>query len=301
MTRYVITGGSGFIGQALCRRLAASGATIDVLSRDPARAARVLPDGVRTVARLEDIGQQQPIDAIVNLAGEPIADARWSAARKRKLRDSRIALTDRLVEWMGTLASRPSVLLSGSAVGFYGDQGALELSEDSPAHEEFTHELCAEWERSAARARTLGVRVVTVRTGLVIGPGGGFLQRLLPLFRLGLGGPIGSGEQWMSWIHRKDLLALIEWLLALDELDGTFNATAPNPVTNLQFTQTLGRVLHRPVRLRVPAVALRMALGEMSRLLLTGQRVLPARALESGFRFRFPDLEPALRDVLRGP
>ncbi|MCG3169137.1 MAG: Epimerase family protein [Pseudomonadales bacterium] len=298
MARYVITGGSGFIGHALCRRLAANGARLEVLSRDPARAARALPAGTRVVRRLDELARDEPLDAVINLAGEPIADARWSAARKQRLRDSRIALTDGLVDWMKGLSARPRVLLSASAVGFYGDQGDTIVRENGPAHPEFTHELCSRWEQSAQSARGLGVRVAIVRIGLVLGPGGGFLQRLLPAFRLGLGGPVGNGRQWMSWIHRDDLLALFDWLLARDELDGAFNATAPNPVTSREFARTLGRVLHRPAVLPLPAFALRAAFGEMSRLLLTGQRALPARAIDSGFTFRFPDLESALRDAL---
>lgn len=297
--RYLITGGSGFIGSALCRKLAASGAAIDVLSRDPARAARLLPGQARIVSRLDDLQPDSPIDAVINLAGEPIADRRWNSRRRQQLLDSRIALTDELVDWIETLQPRPRVLLSASAVGFYGDQGNITVSEDSLPHAEFQHELCARWEQSAAVARELGLRVVIARIGLVVGPGGGFLRRLLPPFRLGLGGPIGSGRQWMSWIHRDDLLALFEWLLSRSDLDGAFNATAPTPVTNREFAQTLGRVLHRPAVLPLPAFALRAAFGEMSRLLLTGQRVLPARAVAAGFTFRFPDLESALRDALR--
>lgn len=298
MGRYVITGGSGFIGQALCRRLATTGATIEVLSRDPARAARVLPSGTHIVSRLEDLRHEVPIDAVVNLAGEPIADRRWTATRKQRLRDSRIAVTDALVDWMRELDPRPGTLLSASAVGFYGDQGDVAVTEGSPPHEEFTHELCADWEQSASRARALGIRVTIARIGLVIGPDGGFLQRLLPAFRFGLGGPIGSGRQWMSWIHRDDLLSLFEWLLTHRNVVGVFNATAPNPVTSAQFAHTLGRVLHRPALLPLPEFVLRTAFGEMSRLLLTGQRVLPARVLDAGFTFRFPDLESALRDAL---
>lgn len=299
MARYLVTGGSGFIGSALCHRLAATGATIDVLSRDPARAAHALPAGARIVSSLAELDREEPVEAIVNLAGEPIAARRWSAARKQRLRDSRIRLTEQLVDWMGRIEPpRPRALLSASAVGFYGDQGDATVTEESTPHAEFSHELCADWERSALQARALGVRVAIVRIGLVVGPDGGFLQRLLPPFRLGLGGPIGSGRQWMSWIHREDLLALFEWLLQHNHVTGVFNATAPQPVTSAEFARTLGRVLHRPARLPLPGIVLRIAFGEMSRLLLTGQRVVPARALAAGFSFRFADLEAALRDVL---
>lgn len=298
MAHYVITGGSGFVGQALCRRYAARGVALTVLTREPARAARLLPPGTRTVTRLADVPPDEPVDAVINLAGEPIAEGRWSAARKRRLEESRIALTGELVRWMAQASPRPAALISASAIGFYGDQGDAPVTEVSAPHREYTHELCAAWEQAALAARAHGIRTAVLRIGLVVGPGGGFLARMLPPFRLGLGGPIGSGRQWMSWIHREDLLGMIDFLLARAELDGVFNATAPNPATSRDFARTLGRVLHRPALLPAPALAFRAAFGEMSRLLLTGQRVLPARALGAGFRFRFPELEPALRDVL---
>jgi hypothetical protein len=301
MTRYLITGGTGFVGQALCRRLAARGVALTVLTRDPARAARCLPPDTRTVTRLADLPADEPVDAVINLAGEPIAEGRWSAARKRRLEASRIALTQELVRWMAQAEPRPAALISASAIGFYGDQGDALVTEASAPHSEYTHDLCAAWEEAAFAARAHGIRTAVLRIGLVLGPGGGFLARMLPPFRLGLGGPIGTGNQWMSWIHREDLLGMIDFLLAHAELDGVFNATAPNPATSREFAQALGRVLHRPALLPAPALAFRAAFGEMSRLLLTGQRVLPARALEAGFRFRFPELEPALRDVLDAP
>jgi len=301
MAHYVITGGTGFIGEALCRRLAARGETLTVLTRDPARTARVLPPGTRTVARIAELPAGEPVDAVINLAGEPIASGRWSAARKRRLEESRIGLTQELVHWMARATPRPRVLLSASAIGFYGDQGDAPVTEASAPHPEYTHALCDAWETAAFAARTHGIRTAVLRIGLVVGPGGGFLARMLPPFRLGLGGPIGSGRQWMSWIHREDLLGLIDFVLANEELDGVLNATAPNPVTGRDFARTLGRVLRRPALLPAPALAFRLAFGEMSRLLLTGQRVLPARALETGFRFRFADLEPALCDALQAP
>jgi hypothetical protein len=200
---------------------------------------------------------------------------------------------------MGSRGQRPAVFLSASAIGYYGDQGDATVTEDSAPHAEYTHTLCAGWEAAAHEAQALGIRTAILRIGLVLGPGGGFLARLLPPFRLGLGGPVGSGRQWMSWIHREDLLGIIDLLLARDELRGAFNATAPAPVTSREFARALGRVLHRPAVLPLPAFVLKAALGEMSRLLLTGQRVLPARALEAGYVFRFTELEDALKDVLR--
>ncbi len=296
----LLTGGTGFIGSALCRRLAASGAAITVLSREPARAASILPRGVRCIRSLAELGSQDAFDAVINLAGEPIAAGRWSDARKRLLRESRIGLTQELVAWMARAERRPAVLLSASAIGFYGDQGDAPLTEDSPAHSEYQHELCADWEEAALRAQLLGVRTVVLRIGLVIGRDGGFLQRMLPPFRMGLGGPVGHGRQWMSWVHREDVLGMIEWLLERTDLQGVFNATAPSPVTSSDFARALGAVLHRPAVLPLPAPVLKLAFGEMSTLLLTGQRVLPARAEREGYRFRFADIRSALSEAVGG-
>jgi len=297
MQQYLITGATGFVGQALCRRLAESGVQITALTRNPARAARLLPPGTRCVATLGELAVDTTLDAVINLAGEAIAAARWSTARKALLEGSRIDLTRELVGWMGRATTAPRVFISASAVGFYGEQGDALVTETSTPHDEYTHRLCAAWEAAAAEARAVGVRTAILRIGLVIGPDGGFMQRMLPLFKAGLGGPIGDGKQWMSWIHREDLLRLIETIIAREDLAGAFNATAPAPVRNREFAQTLGRVLHRPAVLPAPAVAFRLAFGEMSRLLLTGQRVLPQRAIEAGFEFRFAQLDAALRDV----
>jgi uncharacterized protein len=295
MQRYLITGATGFIGQALCQRLAGSGAQITALTRNPSAAARVLPPGTRCIASVTELHIDEYINAVINLAGEPIAAARWSSARKALLERSRIDLTRDLVAWMGRAATPPRVLVSASAVGFYGDQGDAVVTEGSAPHDEYSHRLCAAWEAAALEAQIIGVRTAILRIGLVIGPDGGFLQRLLPLFKAGLGGPIGNGKQWMSWIHREDLLRLIEAIVAREDLAGVFNATAPAPVNSREFARTLGRVLHRPALLPAPAFAFRLAFGEMSRLLLTGQRVMPQRALDAGFEFRFARLEDALR------
>jgi uncharacterized protein (TIGR01777 family) len=294
----LVTGGTGFIGKALCQRLAATGAGLTVLSRDPASATRRLPPGTRCIASLAELGPKDAFDAVINLAGEPIAAARWSPARKELLAASRIGLTQELVAWMARAERRPAVLLSASAIGFYGDQGDTLLMEESLPRREYQHELCRGWEEAALQAQPLGVRTVVLRIGLVIGRDGGFLQRMLPPFRMGLGGPVGNGRQWMSWVHCDDVLGMIEWLLEREDLQGVFNATAPSPVSSLGFARALGEVLHRPALLPLPAPVLKLVFGEMSTLLLTGQRVLPARAEREGYRFRFPDIRSALEEAV---
>ena len=301
MQRYLVTGGTGFVGHALCQRLVRHGAALTVLSRDPGRASSLLPAGIRSISSLDQLAPTEHFDVIINLAGEPIADKRWSAKRKRVLEASRIELTRNLVGWMCASSRQPRVFVSASAIGYYGDQGERTVTEDSEPHLEYSHQLCAAWEAAALRAADAGIRTALLRIGLVVGPTGGFLARMLLPFRLGLGGPIGSGRQWMSWIHRNDLLRLIALLVEREDLAGVFNATAPTPVTGREFADTLGRVLRRPAIVPAPALLFRVVFGEMSRLLLTGQRVLPRRAAAAGFQFEFPDLESALRDVLEKP
>jgi uncharacterized protein (TIGR01777 family) len=252
---------------------------------------------VKGVALLEELGQE-PIDAVVNLAGAPIADRPWTRGRKALLWSSRITLTETLVAWLESRDQRPSVLVSGSAVGWYGDGGERELTEDSPpVSEDFASHLCIAWEETAQRAQALGIRVVLVRTGLVLAAEGGFLSRLLLPFKLALGGPIGNGRQWMPWIHIKDQIALIDFLVHENAASGPYNACAPHPVRNADFARTLGSVLHRPAFMPMPAFVLRVLLGEMSGLLLGGQRAMPAKLLAAGFTFQFTDLRAALDDV----
>ncbi len=295
-----ITGATGFIGRHLCRALLAGAHTLTVLSRQPdARVRRICGD----VAVIHDLAALTPdhrFDAVVNLAGEPIIGPRWSERRKRQLWDSRVTLTERLVAWIARAEIRPGVLISGSAVGYYGDQGDRLLDEDTPpATGGFGQRLCAAWEEAAIQAEEYGVRVCRLRTGPVLGHGG-LLARMLPAFRLGLGGKLGRGEQWLPWIHIDDHVRISQFLLAEDHLSGPFNATAPNPVTNAEFTATLAKLLRRPAFCHVPAPALRLLLGEMAEILLGSQRAVPRRLLEAGFRFRFEHLEPALRDLLHG-
>lgn len=295
----LLTGGTGLIGRALCRHWLAQGHQLTVWSRTPDKVAAVCGDQVRAIGRLEDyVGER--LDAVVNLAGAPIADRPWTGKRKQLLRASRIELTEQLVRWLATRAEKPLVMVSGSAVGWYGDGGDQELSErqSSPLTSDFASQLCAAWEAAAMPAAALGIRVVLVRTGLVLAADGGFLTRLLLPFRLGLGGPIGSGRQWMPWIHLQDQVELIDFLLRDARAHGPYNACAPEPVRNLAFSRALGRALHRPAFMPLPAVLLKLGLGELAGLLLGGQRALPKRLLEAGFVFRFSALEDALNDLL---
>lgn len=297
--RILLTGGTGLIGQALCRHWAAVGHELIVWSREPAKVAG-LCSGARGIAALQEIDGLE-LDAVVNLAGAPIADRLWTEARRALLWESRVYLTGELVRWLGQQPKPPAVLVSGSAIGWYGECGEKPVDEDSPAgHEDFASELCFAWEQAAMEAEDYGIRVCCVRTGVVLAPDGGMLARMLPAFRLGLGGRLGSGRQWMSWIHIDDEVGLIDYLISNLECQGPYNACAPQPVRNADFTRALAQHLHRPAILPAPAVALRTLLGELSGLLLGSQHVLPRRAGEAGYRFRFIELDAALTDLL-GP
>lgn len=298
--RILLSGGTGLIGRALCRRWLQEGHELLVWSRSPEQVPQLCGAAVRGVASLEELGDIE-LDAVINLAGAPIAERHWTRRRKALLWDSRIHLTERLVEWLAGLSRRPPVLISGSAVGWYGDGGERLLHEtDTPQSSDFASQLCIAWEESAQRAQELGMRVVLVRTGLVLASNGGFLARLLPPFRLGLGGRIGSGRQWMPWIHLHDQVALVDFLLRHPSASGAYNACAPQPVRNAEFTRCLAQALHRPALLPLPAPVLRVGFGELSGLLLGGQHVLPERLQAEGFEFRFTELSAALADLLEG-
>lgn len=298
--KVLVTGGSGFIGRALCGALAARGDAIVAPLRRPGSAGQ-LPAGVERIQW--DASAAPPprafdgVDAIVHLAGESVAQ-RWTAAHKRRIRDSRVDGTRRLVDALAALEPRPGVLVAASAIGVYGDRGDEIVTEESAPGRDFLAEVCVAWEGAARRAEALGLRVALLRIGVVLGPGGGALARMLPPFKLGLGGPVGSGRQWMSWVHRDDVVGLVLHTLDQPAATGALNATAPKPVRNREFTRALGTVLRRPTLLPLPAFALRFAFGEMAALLLGGQRVLPARTQASGYAFRFPALDPALRQIL---
>ncbi|AIR89476.1 TIGR01777 family oxidoreductase [Pseudomonas cremoricolorata] len=294
----LLTGGTGLIGRQLCRLWSDHGYRVTVWSRAPETVAQRCGPGVRGIARLDELAADEGVDAVVNLAGAPIADRPWTGARRALLWASRITLTEQLLGWLERRQQRPGVLVSGSAVGWYGDGGERELSEASPpVKEDFASQLCIAWEETALRAESLGLRVVLVRTGLVLSAEGGLLTRLRVPFKLGLGGPIGNGRQWMPWVHIADQVALIDFLLQNPDARGPYNACAPEPVRNREFSQRLGRTLHRPAFMPLPAVVLKALLGELSGLLLGGQRARPARLLEAGFTFRFNDLQSALDDL----
>lgn len=296
----VVSGATGLIGRPLVRRLLDGGHAVTALTRDPERAAERLPAdcavaGWREGAPLEPT-MLRGVGAIVHLAGAGIADRRWTPAYKRTIRDSRVATTKALVTAMGALpaSERPRALVAASAIGWYGDRGDETLDESSPPGTGFLPEVCVAWEKESFAARDLGLRVAALRTGIVLDARGGALRRMLPPFRLGVGGRLGSGRQWMSWITLDDVVALYLFVLERTDVSGPVNAVAPAPVTNADFTRALGRALGRPTLLPAPALVLRMALGELGGLLLEGQRVLPRVAAAAGFEFRHPELSPAL-------
>ncbi len=295
--RILITGGTGFVGRLLTTRLHERGHELLVVSRNPDRARDALPPRTDVRANALDFADVEP-EAVINLAGESIAEGRWTEAKKRRLMSSRLEATQAVVDLCAQAKTPPRVLISASAMGYYGDQGDAEVTEETPPNPEFVHELCARWEETAQQAEAYGVRVARMRIGLVLDRDGGTLAKLLTPFKLGLGGPLGDGSQYMPWVHRADLVRIILFLLDHPELSGAFNASAPEPVTNAEFTRTLARHLKRPAFLPAPAPVLRLAFGEMSRILLTGARMRPKHLLDAGFTFEYPTLEEALKEIL---
>ncbi len=299
--RVVIAGGSGFIGRALTTRLVAAGHEAVLLSRTPHRVTG-LPVGVCAVGwdgvTVEKWGDLVAGSAVVNLAGESIASGRWSERRKRRLRESRLRSTQTLVAAIERADPAPTVLVQGSAVGFYGPEEDQIFTEASPAGSGFLAELCGDWEAASSSVEDLGVRRAVIRTGVVLSPEGGALPRILLPFRLFAGGPVGHGRQWLPWIHLIDEVEAIRFLIEKSEAAGFFNLTSPNPLTNREFAKVVGKTLKRPSFMPAPALALRLLLGEMADLVLEGQRALPQRLEELGYRFRFPTAETALLDLL---
>ncbi|HBY62107.1 MAG TPA: TIGR01777 family protein [Solibacterales bacterium] len=293
-----VTGATGLVGRQLIAGLLRDGHAVRAFARRPA----ALPEGASFAPW--DTAQGPPaepaltgLDALVHLAGEPVAQ-RWTVDVKRRIRASRVDGTRRLVEGLSTISARPPVLVSASAIGYYGDRADKMLSESAKPGHGFLPETCVEWERMADLGEALGIRVVKLRIGVVLDPRGGALAKMLPPFRAGVGGRVGSGKQWMSWIHRDDLVSLIRFAIESSTLRGPVNATAPNPETNSGFSLQLGRALRRPALFPLPALALKLLFGEMSEVLLASQRVIPKAATDAGFAFRFPALPAALADLL---
>jgi uncharacterized protein len=297
--RVLVAGGSGFLGGALSAHLRGLGHDVQILSRRPRQGRPDFiawaPDGSAAGSWASSVGRA---DAVVNLAGEGIADARWTTARKGTLLRSRVLATRSLVAAVAACRNPPGVFVSGSAVGYYGARGDEPIVESTPAGSDFFARVCVDWEREAGLAQPL-TRLAIVRTGLALAADGGALAKMLLPFKLGLGATVGSGTQFMPWIHVNDWTSLVTWLITNERTQGAFNATAPEPVTNADFTHTLGHALHRPAILHAPAFVMKAVFGGVSEMLLTGQRVVPARAEQMGFRFQFRELEPALKDVLQ--
>jgi len=304
--KVAIAGATGFVGSRLVEKLQAAGHQVVVLSRDAARARRVFPASaypnleVVAYTPAESGDWQKSIagcDAVVNLAGLPIAEERWTQARQQEILDSRRLTTAKLVEAIVNANPRPSVFVSGSAIGYYGTSETAEFDETSPAGDDFLAAVCKDWEAAAQPAKNAGTRLAILRLGIVLGMGGA-LGKMLPAFKLFAGGPLGTGKQWFSWVHREDLVDLILYALQNSQVQGVLNATAPNPVRMNELCQTLGEVLKRPSWLPVPSFALELLLGDGAKVVLEGQKVLPKQTLASGFQYQYPTLKLALEEIL---
>jgi hypothetical protein len=294
----LITGGTGLIGRHLCKALLAQGHALTVLSRHPASVHAKCGNAVKAIATLDEWLPSQHFDAVINLSGEPIADKHWSEQRKQVLWDSRIGVTEKLVQRMVMAERKPAIFLSGSAIGYYGNSGDTELGEDASVGHDFAAKLCMAWETAALSAEQYGVRVCLLRTGLVLAKEGGLLGKLLLPFKLAMGARLGNGKQWMSWVHIDDYIAMTLRLLTDSQLIGSFNLTAPHPVTNAEFTQKLAHALHRPALFIAPAFFLKLAMGERAALLLEGQRVLPKKLTLASHTFTYANLDNALNQLL---
>jgi uncharacterized protein len=300
-TRVTLTGATGLIGHQLLQALRASGAEVTILTRDPERAREKLGD-VEAIA-WDLMSEPAPLaalagrEAVVHLAGEPVAQ-RWSPKVKQAIEESRVQGTRNLIEGLRAADPRPTTLISSSAIGYYGSHGEEPLDEEAPAGNDFLAQVCLEWEAEAAKATELGLRVVQVRTGVVLDSSGGALAKMLPPFRLGVGGPVAGGRQYISWIHTADLVGMMVAAISDERWVGPVNGTAPAPLDNRDFSRVLGRVLKRPALLPVPAVALQLLYGEMAEIVTTGARVVPAKPLVLGYEFQHPELEEALRSAL---
>lgn len=300
--KVLVTGASGFVGRVIVRQLIDAGDEVVVLTRNVAKAALNLGSKCQYI-QWADTTTPPPLDAfngvegVVNLMGENLADKKWDEEQKKRIHDSRTIGTAVLIEAISKLEKKPRVLVSTSAVGIYGHRNSEDLNEASKLGDDFLATVCKDWESEANKARDLGLRVVTIRAGVVLGRNGGALQKMLPVFKLGLGGPLGSGNQYMSWIHVEDVAAMYVEALKNNNLQGPCNATAPYPATNAEFSKLLGKTLKRPACLKAPRFAVKLVAGEMSEMVLEGQKVLPTKFKEQKFRFRYPTLEMALKET----
>jgi uncharacterized protein (TIGR01777 family) len=295
---YLITGGTGLIGRAFIESLPKNTSQITVYTRDKVNAKKLLGSSIKCIDELSIIDIENS-DAILNLAGEPIADKRWSDSQKEQICQSRWNITQHLVDLINQAKNPPSIFISGSAIGIYGRQNKQPIDEDfEHFHREFTHHICSTWENIALNAATNKTRVAILRTGIVLANNGGALAKMIPPFKYGLGGKIDGGEQVMSWIHIEDMIAAILHIQQHKTLQGVINLTAPNPVSNKHFTQALASSLNRPCRLTTPAWLLKIMLGEMSDLLLFGQNVVPKKLIDSGFSFKYPNVEKSLTHLV---
>ncbi len=306
--KVAIAGATGFVGSRLVERLHSEGHSVLILARDSERARRVFPASaypnleVVAYTPAESGDWQNSIggsDAVVNLAGVPIAEERWTTARQQAILDSRKLTTAKLVEAIALANPKPSVLVSASAIGYYGTSETAEFDENSPAGDDFLAAVCKDWESAAQPVKNVGTRLAILRFGIVLGMGGA-LAKMLPPFKLFAGGPIGTGKQWFSWIHRDDVVNLILYALQNPQIEGVLNATAPNPVRMNELCETLGAILQRPSWLPVPAFALELLLGDGAKVVLEGQKVLPKQTLASGFQYQYPTLKLALEEILSG-
>jgi uncharacterized protein len=292
----LITGGTGFIGSALCSRLLKDNNKLVILSRHPER----INSPINVISDLNDLQDSDVFDVVINLAGEPIANKRWSEQQKNKIVSSRIDITEKLISYLEKLVHKPKVLISGSAIGYYGiDETGNDIDEEGGSDNSFSSQLCQQWEAVALRAEALGIRTCLIRTGIVLGKNGGALSKMLLPFKMGAGGVIGHGKQWMPWIHLDDLVGIIFYCIDHDNLNGPINGTSPKPVTNAEFTKALGMVLKRPTIFPMPAIVVKLLMGKMGEeLLLAGKKIVPKKVLATGYTFKYEVLADALKNVV---